>query len=75
MTILKLLKTTPLVGLLLLIFAYILSPLFHYQLGPGGFNDQRFLLLLFGLACLLSIVLSRRYRHIFSIFWISSRRG
>jgi hypothetical protein len=68
MTILKLLKTTPLVGLLLLIFAYILSPLFHYQLGPGGFNDQRFLLLFFGAACLLSVSISRRYRQYFFSF-------
>ncbi|MCP4275680.1 MAG: hypothetical protein GY779_04935 [Gammaproteobacteria bacterium] len=57
MTVFKLLKNTPLVGLLLLIIAYVLSPLFHYQLGPGGFNDQRFLLLLFGAVCLLSTVL------------------
>ncbi|MCP4233372.1 MAG: O-antigen ligase family protein [Aestuariibacter sp.] len=68
MTVFKLLKNTPLVGLLLLIIAYVLSPLFHYQLGPGGFNDQRFLLLLFGAVCLLSTVLIPRYRHYFFSF-------
>lgn len=77
MEILKLLKTTPLTGLLLLILAYILSPLFHFQLGPGGFNDQRVLLLCFGAACLLSVFLSRRYRQYFFTFldqfqpWVS----
>ncbi len=68
MTIIKLLKNTPLAGLLLLIIAYVLSPLFHYQLGPGGFNDQRFLLILFGAVCLLSVILNRHYRQYFFSF-------
>lgn len=63
MTLFNLLKTTPLVSLLLIIIAYLLSPLFSSQLDPGGFNDQRFLQLAFSAICLLTAIASRRHRH------------
>lgn len=62
------LKTAPLASLLILIIAYFLSPLFQYQLGPGGFNDQRFIQLLFGVICLLTVIINRHYRQAFLLF-------
>jgi hypothetical protein len=63
MTIFNLLKTTPLVSILLFVIAYLLSPFFTYQLDPGGFNDQRFLQLSFSLICLLTAIAKRHYRQ------------